>query len=197
MYHIALLRHGETTIGHCYRGSLDDALTNKGWVQMETSLENLLHNNINWQTIFSSPLKRCLAFAKDWSNRTGATLKVDERLKEIHFGLWEGKTAEELFAKDKDLLTAFWDDPENNTPPEGETLAHLRQRVMQCWQLIYKTAQNKNVLVITHGGPMRILLSEAVQKKPAGFLDIQVSHGELVQLHPGDCITTNKTVQAG
>ena len=195
MRHIALLRHGETTMGHCYRGSLDDALTNKGWAQMETSLADPQHNKTKWHCIFSSPLQRCFAFAKDYADRTGATLKVDDRLKELHFGLWEGKTAQELFVENKELLTAFWSDPENNTPPQGEKLSQLRQRVMQCWQSIHKTAQNKNVLVITHGGPMRILLSETGVKNKTGLLNIQVTHGQLVQLHPGNYISTNKAVQ--
>ncbi len=193
MHHIALLRHGETTLGNCYRGSLDDTLTNKGWAQMEASLANPQHNKIPWQIIFSSPLQRSFAFARDYANRMGATLQVDDRLKEIHFGLWEGKTAEEIFSKDKDLLIAFWNDPEKNTPPQGETLAHLRQRVMLCWQSIYDAAQNNNVLVITHGGPIRVLLSEALAENSASFLDAQVSHGELVQLRTGDCASLNKS----
>jgi len=193
MHHIALLRHGQTTMGNCYRGSLDDALTNKGWTQMETALANPLHNKITWQCVFSSPLQRCFVFAKDYADRMGAPLKVDDRLKELHFGSWEGKTAQELYAKNKDLLTAFWNDPENNTPPEGETLSHLRQRVMQCWQSIYKTAQIKNVLVITHGGPIRILLNEAGRGNKNGIFDMQVSHGELIQLCPSDRANINKS----
>ena len=53
-----LLRHGETEQGGL-RGSLDDALTEKGWAQMRDAVAEAGP----WQVLVSSPLQRCARFA--------------------------------------------------------------------------------------------------------------------------------------
>ena len=57
---IDFLRHGEVTGGSYYRGSTDDQLTQSGWQQMNSTVENQ-----SWNHIISSPLHRCLDFAQD------------------------------------------------------------------------------------------------------------------------------------
>lgn len=53
---IDVLRHGETTLSHTLRGHLDDELTQTGWQQMQTSIEQM--QPYPWQVIFTSPLQR-------------------------------------------------------------------------------------------------------------------------------------------
>ena len=54
-----LLRHGETELGGGLRGSLDDALTAKGWQQMRLAVEA----QGPWARLVSSPLQRGARFA--------------------------------------------------------------------------------------------------------------------------------------
>jgi broad specificity phosphatase PhoE len=54
-----LLRHGEPEGGRLYRGNLlDDPLSEKGWQQMQASV-----NGKHWDFIATSPMARCQAFA--------------------------------------------------------------------------------------------------------------------------------------
>ena len=54
--HLDLLRHGETELGGGLRGSLDDALTDKGWAQMRAAVAE----QGPWDRLVSSPLQLSL-----------------------------------------------------------------------------------------------------------------------------------------
>lgn len=173
---IDLLRHGDTGFTG-FRGSLDDELTASGWQQMEQGVAGQ-----HWEVIVSSPLRRCAAFAERFSMRTGLPLHLDARLQELHFGTWEGKTAEQVMKNDAALLEHFWRDPEHHAPPGGETLAMFSVRVLAAWQALQQRHAGQRVLVVTHGGVIRRLLCE-VRGLPLGeMLSLAVPHGSLHRL---------------
>lgn len=89
---IDLIRHGEPVGGRRYRGGTDDPLSEKGWNQMWTAVENY-HG---WQQIISSPLSRCAAFANALSAKLVIPVSIDDRLAELGYGEWEGKTSGRL-----------------------------------------------------------------------------------------------------
>lgn len=89
---IDLLRHGDVEGGRKYRGQLDDPLSELGWNQLRTATIN----KQPWQHIITSPLKRCEKFANELAQTHSLPLQIDPKFKEVSFGLWEGKTAEEL-----------------------------------------------------------------------------------------------------
>jgi len=86
------LRHGEPVGGKRYCGQTDDPLSEKGWPQMCTVTAGARP----WMAIVSSPLSRCRAFAEWLAGAAGLPLSIDERLAEVGFGVWEGRTAAEL-----------------------------------------------------------------------------------------------------
>jgi alpha-ribazole phosphatase len=150
---IDLLRHGETEAGSRYCGTTDTPLTTAGWEQMWTAIGH----EARWQMIVSSPLKRCVEFARTLAQRHALALRTDDRLREMHFGAWEGRTAAELMQTDADALGRFWGDPSRHSPTGGESLASLQTRVLAAWHEI--VSERRAILVITHGGPIRIILS--------------------------------------
>lgn len=58
------LRHGETSLSHTLRGKTDDALTAKGWAQMQSTIAQAEQVSQAWDVIYSSPLQRCRLFAE-------------------------------------------------------------------------------------------------------------------------------------
>lgn len=155
---IDLLRHGEPEGVRLYRGQLDDPLSDIGWQQMR----DLLPVNIPWQQIVTSPLKRCAAFAEDLARQSGLPLAYEPRLMEIAFGDWEGQTAAALEQADKQAFYDFYADPLNNTPPGAEPLAEFQQRVLSAWQEINDQYQQRHVLMVAHGGTIRIILAHVL-----------------------------------
>src|SRR5690606_17024528 len=123
---IDLLRHGETVGGARFRGSLDDPLTEQGFRQMDAAVAN----GGPWDAIVTSPLSRCAAFAESLAVKLGIPSEIDERLREIHFGAWEGRSYAELMATAPGALTRFLGDPFRHPPPEAERLEAFRQRTL-------------------------------------------------------------------
>lgn len=163
---IDILRHGEPVGGACYRGQTDDALSETGWQQMTDAI-NLSSTNKTapWTHIISSPLSRCADFAHQLSETHQLELNIESRFAEIDFGDWEGLTSQQIMATDPDRLSQYWNDPSNITPPNGEPLAGFKSRVTAAWNDVldqHASAHKKHLLIITHGGTLRIIMSHVL-----------------------------------
>ncbi len=172
---IHLLRHGETEGGPRYRGSSDDALNPSGWEQMQAAVEGG-----SWDRIVASPLIRCAAFAQALAERRGIPLAIDARLREMHFGAWEGRTAVEIMEEDGDALTRFWQNPAAYPPPGGEPLIEFQARVLAAWRDIVRDNSGQRVLLVSHGGPIRVILCEIRRHPVERLLEFEVAHAALL-----------------
>lgn len=174
---IHLLRHGETEGGPRYRGSTDEALSPHGWEQMWAAVGEGC-----WNRIVASPLARCAAFAQALAERRGIPLEIDARLREMHFGAWEGRTAVDIMAEDADALTRFWQNPAANPPPDGEPLADFQARVIDAWREIVRASAGQRVLLVSHGGPIRVVLCDIKRHPIERLLELEVAHAALLAL---------------
>lgn len=173
---IHLLRHGETEGGPRYCGRTDVALSTEGWRQMWSAVED----GGSWRAIVSSPLRRCADFAKALARRCDAPMRLDARLREIDFGEWENRAAVEIMTGDAQRLTAFWEDPLHNAPPGGERLGAVQARVLAAWADI--VAERRPTLVVTHGGPLRVIHCHCSQLPLERLLNIPAPHATLQRL---------------
>lgn len=155
--HLDLLRHGETRGGARFRGTTDDPLTPAGWKQMWAAVDGL-----RWEGIVSSPLNRCAAFACALARRCSIPLTLDQRLTEMCFGAWEGRTAADLMAADPEALGRFWDDPTVYPPPGGEPFGEFQARVLSAWDALMQNSGLQRLLIIAHGGPIRVILGHVL-----------------------------------
>ncbi|MBU2872712.1 histidine phosphatase family protein [Marinobacter salexigens] len=153
-----LIRHGEPEGGPMYRGSKDDPLSEAGWQQMRDAITE----GDVWDAIVTSPMLRCVHFAQELSDRYGIPLHKDKRLREINFGEWEGRTASEVMASDGERLSQFWANPAANTPPGGETARAFNHRVVESWQHWQQELEGQNVLIVCHGGVIRMLIADVM-----------------------------------
>ena len=176
--HLDLLRHGETELGGGLRGSLDDALTEKGWQQMR---EAVLAQG-PWDRLVSSSLQRCARFAHELGGQLGVPVALEKDLQELHFGAWEGQSAAELMKTDAEALGLFWADPYSFTPPGGEPVADFSLRVRTAVARLQSTYAGERVLLISHGGVMRLLLAQARGMPREQLLNVEVGHGALFSL---------------
>jgi len=148
---IDLIRHGEIEGKDTYCGITDHKLTEVGWQQM---LKACNRSN-NWEKIITSPLSRCRTFSEHLSDVMKLPLSIDKRWQEMNFGQWDGHTALEIMEFDEKNLKSFWKNPYLNHPTGGESLKKVQTRVLQAWKDLEH--EQKSVLLITHGGPMRII----------------------------------------
>ena len=131
-----------------------------------------------WQTVISSPLLRCKAFAETLSDQ----VVIASQFREISFGDWDGQLTEAVHQQTPQAVEAFWQNPADNTPPNGERLMDFQHRITDAWQTLIQQHQGKNILLVTHGGVIRLILAHVLQMplRPVSFLS--VPHGCLTQL---------------
>ena len=175
---IVLLRHGVTIGGPRYIGHYDEALSALGWSQMEAAIGN---DNV-WDAVITSPLRRCYDFAEKLTNHSGTALKIEPGIKEIGFGAWEGLTADTIRQRWPDAYQAFIRDPKQYTPPDAEPFLEFQQRVTQAWSEIRQQYGGRRVLVICHGGPIRLILQYVFNLPWDRVMRIDVGHGKMIHL---------------
>ena len=173
--HIDLLRHGETLAGSVYLGRTDAPLSEHGFRQMTEALLDAPR----YHAVLSSPLARCAVFAQDYAQRHSLPLHFDTRLQEMDFGAWDGLSAAEIAAADSGALENFWRDPVVFTPPQAEPLLLFQARVLAAWQELPARYHDQRVLLVTHGGVMRIILCHLQQRPLTELLNLSVPHAAL------------------
>jgi alpha-ribazole phosphatase/probable phosphoglycerate mutase len=169
---IDLMRHGEPEGGNKYRGSLDEPLSEQGWAQMRGATAG----HCPWQIIVSSPLRRCAEFARELADRHGRALEIEPDLREMSFGAWEGRTAAEIMADTPDALTDFWRDPITHPPPGGESLVGCKARIGAAWEGLSKRYTGQHVLVVSHGGVIRVVLAHILEMPLARIWRLEVPY---------------------
>ncbi|MFV5360245.1 histidine phosphatase family protein [Acinetobacter oleivorans] len=179
-FRIDLLRHGESQYSHTLRGHLDDELTAKGWQQMQSTIEQVA--NQSWDVIISSSLKRCAYFAEQLAKTTQLPLLLNNDLKEMYFGDWEGVSTQQIYETSPELLANFWQKPSQYCPPRAETLMQFQTRVLKGFQELLVEMQNQNWqhgLVVTHGGVIKLLACLATQQPLDDLLKMPAELGKL------------------
>lgn len=171
-----LLRHGEPVGGGRFRGgATDDPLSEQGWQQMWQAVDT----HIPWHAIISSPLQRCSAFATALAQRHQLPLTLEPALRELHFGDWEGRNAEALQQSDPTALARFWSDPLTHTPPGAERLDVFQTRILQGLHRQLDRHADGHLLVIGHGGTLRMILCAVLQMPLAASIRLELPYAAL------------------
>jgi alpha-ribazole phosphatase len=160
---VDLLRHGQPEGGEVLRGRIDHPLTEIGWQQMKsvTAIDAVLDNDVAttpWTELITSPLQRCRQFAEYTSQQTKLTLNIDKDWQEIDYGTWEGMLLSDWRKEAANQFREFRKDLSKLAPPEGEDYPTFRDRIVSAWDAIAAKPDGSHVLIVTHGGVMRVVL---------------------------------------
>ena len=127
-----------------------------------------------FDAVYSSPSLRCTQLARQLTPE----FIVDDRLRELNFGNWEGKTWDTI---DQNEAKDWMDDFVNAPTPGGESMVQMNARVTHFWQELLKIT-HQNVAVVTHGGVIRLLLAADRKLPLASAFEIKVDYGDVVIL---------------
>lgn len=160
---LALQRHTAVAVapGTCY-GRLDLDLAASAAGDIAAAAAQLA--GFAGARLWSSPAVRCRRLTEALAPRVGNEPLFDDRLLELHLGDWEGKAWDEVPRDDLDRWAA---DPLGFAAPGGETGAALIARVTDAFAEI--TSQPGDHVVVTHGGPLRVL-SALARRAPVDLL---------------------------
>lgn len=165
--HLDYLRHGMPEGGSRYRGhGVDDPLSEQGWIQMRRTVAAL---GTPWDRIVTSPLRRCADFAQAIADELGIPSFVENDLREVGFGSWEGKTRAQLLEGSEEEYHAFYADPVHNRPPGAEPLEAFGSRVAGVFDRLVADHAGEHLLVVAHAGVIRATLGHVLQAPPANW----------------------------
>ncbi len=108
--------------------------------------------------IYSSPLRRTRQTAQPLCDALGMEMQVDDGLKEIAYGKWEGLTREIVDREYHDDYVRWLADPAWHAPTDGELAVTIAQRGLRVVEEIRQRFTDGNVLVTSHKATIRIIL---------------------------------------
>lgn len=174
-----LIRHGEPVGGKRYRGcGVDDPLSEKGWRQMREAVGE--HHP--WSAIVTSPLQRCADFANELGGRWNRPVEVDERFREVAFGEWEGRTAQDIQQDDPLRIKRFRLDPVRHRPQGSEPLDAFAARVGDGLNALLERHAGGHVLLVAHAGVIRMVLTLSLGLPVERLYRIQVGNAAISRL---------------
>ena len=154
MLRVTLVRHGTTAWNDTgrYQGWSDTPLSEQGRAEAARLRGRLAGER--WDRVVASDLLRARETAEIAA--PGVEVETDRRLREMHFGAWEGLTWDECTARDGDLPARWTADPASCAPPEGESVAEFEARVAAALDAL---PADGNVLVVAHAGTIHAVLA--------------------------------------
>jgi probable phosphoglycerate mutase len=162
-----LVRHGESTwnaLGLC-QGQSDIAhLTARGRRQALRNVESLQDKDI--ELVYSSDLHRARQTASLFAAGLGCEVVTDQRLRERCFGVAEGSPLRALTPE----LTGIRGDQVvdiDARPTGGETLGDVHARCSDFLQWLARQDHRRDVVVVLHGGSLRMLRASMAGAGPA------------------------------
>jgi probable phosphoglycerate mutase len=154
---VVVVRHGRTA-AHAenrYIGRTDLALDRQGLCQAD-ELGSWAAGQ-SFTTLVCSPMSRARATIAPVAALTGLAIHVDERLRELDFGVAEGRTLAELTALDPVAVGAFLADPAANHFPLGEHPKEAADRAMAAVAEAVSADPGGRILVVSHNTLIRLL----------------------------------------
>lgn len=177
---IYLIRHGVTGWNQTgrYLGHTNEPILEESYPVID-QLKPVVHS-LTDPVVTTSDLLRCTQTASRLFPSTN--IHKDQRLREMHFGDWEGKTKEDL-EQNPDFDTWLYSFHES-TIPNGEGAAEFSGRVLDWWQDYAQKPDlsEKPHVIVAHGGVIRVLMTHLTGTGLETFWDWRIPHGTAIRL---------------
>ena len=163
---VLLIRHGQTdwNVDGRWQGTIPVGLNDVGRSQARALAMHLAKRQIG--SIYSSHLPRALDTAKAIGDTVGVIPQTDERLQEFNLGIFQGLTREEINLHYPDEWNKFEADYWNHSITNGESRRVLQARAHEVFEHIVAHAPGPEVVIVSHGGTIRMLLLRLFEGAP-------------------------------
>jgi len=160
---LVVWRHGETdhNASGIWQGQLDTVLSDKGREQALSAAGVL--TAYNPAVIVCSDLQRAADTASSLGSRVGLPVRRDERLREIHAGLWQGMTAGDVAEQFPEEQAALRAGEDIRRGVHGESLAQVAGRTRAAAdEVLSGLAPGECAVIVTHGVAARTVVASLV-----------------------------------
>jgi probable phosphoglycerate mutase len=157
MLTLHLVRHGDTaqSAEGYFAGDIDPPLTERG--QKQAAALGRLAPSLKLAQIYVSPKLRARQTAEPIVAASQAPLVVEEGLREIAYGTWEGRKESDIRASDPDAYNAWSLDPALVSPPGGESAFAIAARALPVLVRARREHPTGNVLFVSHKATIRVI----------------------------------------
>ena len=149
---LCLIRHGETTWNAERRlqGHTDIPLNAKGILQARQMAQALKNSKLLFDVLYTSDLKRAADTANAIVELFGLEARVDNALRERHFGALQGLSIQEapLLQPARDL---------EHELEGGESIQQFAFRVQTVLDKMQEQHSGKTILLVSHGGTLDMM----------------------------------------
>jgi probable phosphoglycerate mutase len=158
MLSLYLVRHGQTdySLANKFCGAIDPPLNAHGLAMAEAL--GARYGSEKWEAIYCSPQLRARQTAEPTAKRAGMQLILDEGLREIAYGEWEGRAEDDVHKSDAERFRAWAAHPGHTSPPGGESGIAICARVLTTIERIKKEHPTGKVLMVSHKATLRVLV---------------------------------------
>ena len=152
-----MVRHGQTASSreNRFTGSSDPPLTAVGEEMAQAFAR--AYASVAWEAIYTSPMLRARQTADPLSRLSGVPTTLEDGLKEISYGEWEGLRQEEVKQRWPEAFEYWADDVASRGTPGGETAFHVAARAMRVVEAIRCRHHQGNVLIVSHKATLRVI----------------------------------------
>ena len=187
---IYLVRHGEVLARPgVFLGTTDVGLNDDGKLQSDWLADRLATAPLD--RCFCSPLLRAQQTVLGIAENQGITIETQAALREIDFGHWEERTFAEIEVAEPHNAQNWCHNPLEFSFPQGDSVVAFMQRVQTYFQWLIN-CDGEHLLLVTHGGVIRILLTFLLQLEPERQSMFDVARGSLstVKIYDTNAILT-------
>ncbi|QYN55143.1 histidine phosphatase family protein [Lactobacillus panisapium] len=166
MLNVYIVRHGQTDTNKtlAINGSGTNLPLNEtGIKQAEALRDSFDINKIDY--VYASPLTRAKQTA-EILNQNKHNIIYDDRLKEMNYGNWDGKSAADIRSKYPQAFDDLGYFTENYTNYcTGESYEHLAARLTDFWHDLVQRHVNESVALVFHGTASRSMVKNILGSK--------------------------------
>lgn len=184
-----LIRHGDTIdeeTKKVFKGSKDIPLSYKGKARLRKASQFL--TRFNFDHIYTSALSRCIESGKIIAEPHNLETEVVAAFNEIHFGIWEGRSFEEIDEENPTEFRRWVKNPDIHTPPQGEPLIEAQKRCVSAFNETVNRHRGQNIAIVAHAGIIRLILASILDMKLSTIFNVGQDYGciNIVDIYKDD-----------
>ena len=158
-----------------------------GWIDIKADLsdkstlnklDKYLPNNAN---VVSSDLSRAIETASAIQNNRNRLANAFN-LREFNFGDWDGKNWKDISNAYPELSRAYWSNPGDIAPPNGESWNQSSKRINACVDEINANSSCKNIIAVAHLGVILTQIQRAMNISPLEVIANKIDNFSITRI---------------
>ena len=177
-----LVRHGriEANVSGHWHGSTDSPLDDVGHRQIEAAGRWFAGSGVRFEAVYTSPLQRTRHTAEAIARALALDIEARDDLREYGIGTLEGTPYADLMVPGG-FMERMRNDPQW-APEAGESLRDVVNRMRCATRAIAQAHPHGEVVVVSHGAAMGLLLGELLHDDPLAWRNYHVANCSVTEL---------------